>query len=497
MSSRALPSPATALNGGPAGRTSFSKPALVALFTAGYLAAYLLPTVVGRVADSLALSPTQAGLVGSALLLSSATAGLTLATRVERIGARRAARSGLLLAAVGYGTAALASTVPLVVAGAMIGGFGSGTATAVAATGIAAQKDPHRASTLGLLSVSALAGALYLTIPRISPSGHILPFAALALTALSVWPVTRHLAGPATPDNCAAPAPKSPLPFARSGAVLAAVIVCWSMAQNSLWGVSSRIGTEQAGLSEVAVGSVFAVALGAGLLGVIGAGALGARIGRALPIGAGTAAIACCIALSARAEGLATFAGGEIAWNTLYPVVLSYLLGLAASLDPRGRWAVLVGSASSLGTACGPLVGSSLSQSVGFPVMGATLAVLLLLLAVPLTAVALHTGGRPLFAGAARRRSGAPVGAMVPPSGLPEQPVVEIEVPAAMEEAQPDPVQAGFTQVQPAQSAPVTRPASFSGRGSGGCPPGERSTTAGPRSAGAQSSNSYASTSAM
>lgn len=188
-----------------------ARPALIALFTAGYLAAYLLPTIVGRVADSLRLSPTQAGLIGSALLLSSAAAGLTLAARVERVGARRAARTGLLLAVVGYGTAALATTTPILVAGAMVGGFGSGTATAVAATGIAAQKDPHRASTLGLLSVSALACALYLTIPRIS-EGSFLPFAALAATALAVWPATRGLADPATPDNCAAPAPNSPLP---------------------------------------------------------------------------------------------------------------------------------------------------------------------------------------------------------------------------------------------------------------------------------------------
>ncbi|MEU6394875.1 MFS transporter [Streptomyces sp. NPDC046939] len=440
------------------------RPALIALFTAGYLAAYLLPTVVGRLADSLRLSPTQAGLIGSALLLSSAGAGFTLAARVERIGARRAARAGLLLATAGYGTAALSTSLPLVVAGAMIGGFGSGTATAVAATGIAAQKDPHRASTLGLLSVSALAGALYLSIPRISPTGHALPFAALALTALAVWPATRRLSDPANEDTVpththADPAaPKSPLPHARSGAALAAVIVCWSMAQNSLWGVSSRIGTVQAGLSEVTVGSVFAIALGAGLLGVVGAGALGTRMGRALPIGAGTAAIACCIAVSARAEGLATFATGEIAWNTLYPVVLSYLLGLAASLDPRGRWAVLVGSASSLGTACGPLVGSSLSQAVGFPAMGAALATVLLLLAVPLTAVALHTGGRPLFAGAARRRSGAPVGATVPPSGLLEQPVVEVELhpletPAATVHTRDEFTTAGPDGLQPEMSS--------------------------------------------
>ncbi|MEV5463824.1 MFS transporter, partial [Streptomyces cellulosae] len=367
---------------------------LVALFTAGYLAPYLLPTTVGRLDSALPLSATQAGAVGSALLLSSAAAGFALASRVERIGARTLARLGLALALIGYGGAALTTTVPAVVAGAVVGGFGSGTATTVAATLIAAQRDPHRASTAGLLSVSALAGAVYLTVPHLGP-GHGLPLAAIALTALAVWPLTGRLPV-GTP-----PAPtrqgRSRLPHARSGLVLAAAMVCWSLAQNSLWGVSGRIGLEQAHLGEATVGAVFAVALGAGLTGVLAAGALGARLGRAVPIGAGTVLIAGCIVLSASATGLGSFAAGEIAWNTLYPVVLSYLIGLAASLDPRGRWAVLVGSASSLGTAAGPLTGSVLSAQAGFPVMGAVLGAGLLVIALPMTAVALHTGGRPLL----------------------------------------------------------------------------------------------------
>lgn len=115
-----------------------------------------------------------------------------------------------------------------------------------------------------------------------------------------------------------------------------------------------------------------------------------------MPIGAGTALIAGCIALSASASGLPSFAAGEISWNLLYPVVLSYVIGLAASLDPRGRWAVLLGSAASLGTAAGPLAGSVLAAGTGFPAMGRLLAAGLLLIAVPMTAVALRAGRRPL-----------------------------------------------------------------------------------------------------
>ncbi|MEU6445419.1 MFS transporter [Streptomyces sp. NPDC046979] len=411
---------------------------LVAVFTAGYLPPYLLPTTVGRLDTGLPLSATQAGAVGSALLLSSASAGFLLASRVERAGARTLARFGLALAFLGYGAASLTTAVPAVVVGAVLGGFGSGTATTVAATRIAAERDPHRASTAGLLSVSALAGAVYLTVPHLGRS-HGLPLAAIALTALAVWPLTGRLPA-GTGASPTARTASGPLPHRRSGLVLAVTVLCWSLAQNSLWGVSGRIGLTQAGLGDAALGLVFAVALGAGLMGVLVAGALGPRLGRAMPVGAGTALIAGCIVVSASATTPTAFATGEIAWNTLYPVVLSYLIGLAASLDARGRWAVLVGSASSLGTAAGPLAGSVLSAQAGYAGMGLVLAGGLLLVAVPMTAVALHTGGRPLLPGTIRRRGGTPAALVaaatgtpsgaVPEVGAAEQPVVEIDVDA-------------------------------------------------------------------
>ncbi|MCM2417613.1 MFS transporter [Streptomyces sp. RKAG293] len=403
---------------------------LVAVFAAGYLAAYLLPTIVGHLGSSpggLGLSSAHAGAVGSALLLSSAGAGLTLASRVDRLGPVRLARAGLLLMVAGFALAAGTSHVPLVVAGCVIGGFGSGTATAVAAVGIAARPDPHRASVLGLLTTSATAGALYLVLPRLG-GGHALPFAAIACAAALALPAAGRL--PAAPDRAASPRPDAGvparLPHRRAGAVLAVAMLCWSMAQNALWGVSGRIGLDRAGLSEAALGLVFAVALGGGLAGVGAAGALGSRLGRAVPIGVGTAVIATCVAVSASAGGAVPFATGEVLWNTVYPVVLSYLIGLAASLDGQGRWAVLAGSASNLGVACGPLAGTLLAGHAGYPVMGAVLACVLFATAVPLTAVALHSGGRVLLPGTVRRRGGAAAAAVAGAAGAPAGAVPEL-----------------------------------------------------------------------
>ncbi|MFE2287021.1 MFS transporter [Streptomyces sp. NPDC059443] len=399
---------------------------LVALFTAGYAAPYLLPTVVGRLAAHLPLSPAQAGLTGSILLLGSAAAGFVLASRIPRHGPRPLARLGLVLAVLGYGTAAATTVLPLVIAGAVVGGFGSGTATAVAAAGIAGQRDPHRTSSLGLLSVSATAGALYLTLPRLG-GGHWPPFAAIALIALACWPATGRLGAPAARGR--AVRVRGRLPYPRAGAVLAGALMLWSLAQNALWGVSGRIGAQQAGLSEVTLGIVFAAALGAGLLGVTAASALGARLGRAVPVGVGTSVIACCVVLASHAHALGTFAAGEVLWNTFYPVVLSYAIGLAAALDPRGRWAVLVGSASSLGVACGPVAGSLLAEGLGFPGMGLTLGVLLLAVAGPMAAVALHVGGRPLVPGSVRRRGGAPAAVLAAGAGAPTGDVPRVGAP--------------------------------------------------------------------
>lgn len=72
--------------------------------------------------------------------------------------------------------------------------------------------------------------------------------------------------------------------------------------------------------------------------------------------------------------------------------------------------------------------------------MGMVLGAVTLLVAVPVTAVALHTGGRPLVPGSVRRRGGAPAALLavttgavpgaVPKLGAPEQAVTEISLPA-------------------------------------------------------------------
>ena len=372
---------------------------LTMLFSAGYLAPYLLPTLVGRLTADYRLAPTPAGAIGSALLLASALAGLTLMSRGASARAVGKARVGLGLVVAGFGLAAAApaGSLPLLILGCLLGGAGSGTVAAVATAGIAGQRDPHRISVQGLLLASSVAVALYLILPQLG-GGHWLPFACIAGWGALALPWTGGLAeGPAGPSRPAGPVRRSgPLPARAAGVTLACCILFWSMAQNALWGVSGRIGLNRVGLTEAPLGLVFALALGAGLLGIAAAGSLGDRFGRTLPIGAGTVAIAGFVAISGAAQSAAPFALGEIAWNAVYPFVLSHLFGLAARLDGEGRWAILIGCATALGVACGPIAGTVLSVDAGFPVMGLVLAAVLLLVALPMAVVARGTEPRAL-----------------------------------------------------------------------------------------------------
>ncbi|WP_441246016.1 MFS transporter [Kitasatospora sp. McL0602] len=381
---------------------------LVALCSTGYLPAYLLPAVVGRVPGDLEVTPTQAGAVGSALLLASASAGLLLAGRVRTIGSARLARVGLALLVLGCAVAAVASAgqLPLLVLGCVLGGFGTGTVAAVAGVGVAATGQSHRLAALGLLAASGTAGALFLSLPRLG-GGHALPFAALAAYGAVTWCTLGGLPEP----GAVSPTHSHPLPHRAAGGVLAAGMMLWSMAQNALWGISGQIGLHRAGLSESVLGLVLATALGGGLLGVAAAAALGSRPRKALPIGLGTAAIGLCVAGAGSAHAPTPFAAGEVLWNTLYPLVLTYLIGVAAALDPRGRWAVLAGAASSLGVACGPVVGAALAATAGFPATGLLLGSLLAAVALPLAAVARRTGetASPAGAPAAEPTAGATI----------------------------------------------------------------------------------------
>ncbi|MFE1319808.1 MFS transporter [Kitasatospora phosalacinea] len=398
-------------------RTRASAPPPVALYAVGQLPAYLLPTLVGSLTGGAGLTPAQAGALGSTLLLASATVALLLAGRVAALGPGRTARTGLGLLGLGCALAATGPQLPLLTAALALAGLGAGATTAVATTALAGASDPHRTTVRALFATSGTAAVLYLLLPHLG-SGPAAPFSALALVALAVLAVLAVASrndstggngstGPERGRGAGRGAPAAPGARTRArSAALVLTVPFWSMAQNALWGISGQLGHRQAGLGESALGLVFALALLGGLLGVTAAGALGTRIGRAAPIGLGTLVIAGCALLTGTAHGPSAFTTGELLWNLLYPLVLSHLLGLAAALDPSGRRAVQTSAAAALGTACGPLVGTTLATGLGYPGTGAVLAALLLASAGPLTLAARARGAhRPT---APRRVPGRP-----------------------------------------------------------------------------------------
>ncbi|MET7297545.1 hypothetical protein [Embleya sp. NPDC005575] len=109
-----------------AGRSGSAVAAISILASAGYLTANLLPAFLDAVRTGLGLSGTAAGAIGTAVLLGSALAGAAITCAAGGTGRERQARTGLLLMVGGFTVAALTGSTCLAVAGAIVGGVGSG-----------------------------------------------------------------------------------------------------------------------------------------------------------------------------------------------------------------------------------------------------------------------------------------------------------------------------------------------------------------------------------
>jgi hypothetical protein len=125
----------------------------------------------------------------------------------------------------------------------------------------------------------------------------------------------------------------------------------------------------------------------AGLVGGLIAAVLGTRLGRLIPIVAGS-----LLSLFGRwgyinATGACELGAMSLVWGLGFYFVSPYQMGLAAALDRSGRVAVATGGITNVGYGLGPVIAGSMIHQLGnaalvVAVVGATLLSLVLLLPV-------------------------------------------------------------------------------------------------------------------
>ena len=114
------------------------------------------------------------------------------------------------------------------------------------------------------------------------------------------------------------------------------------------------------------IGDIFTAVVIFGALGAGIAGALERRIGLRIPLIGGILLHLAAILMVIHVEALPAYIAGALLESITLVFLLTFLLTVAAVLDPLGRWAAATGGAFSLSLGAGPYLGGILIETAGF-----------------------------------------------------------------------------------------------------------------------------------
>lgn len=334
--------------------------ALVATHTAGNLGAGVLPILMGVLIADLGLGSERAGMLLSVELGAAFVATIAIAGRMARDSRRRWALVGALVTAGANAASALVLGSAWLLPTRALAGLGSGLLLASASAAAAGSREPDRLfASIALLEGLAF-GVLLAALPLVTvPFGAAGAFATLAAVAVCAIPFVPGLPELAS-DGAGAPAgraPHRPVAFATL-----ASIALMSVAGMAIWALSERIGTHS-GLGASGIGAVLGAATVLGLVGAGGAVWLGTSRGRRGPLLVGMAlSIASMVALALAATA-PVFVAAQLVWSVAFFFSTPYFLGVAAALDPAGRWTAAASGVSAAGSALGPLAAGLVGAS--------------------------------------------------------------------------------------------------------------------------------------
>ncbi|MEX5261178.1 MFS transporter [Kocuria sp. CPCC 205263] len=388
MSENSAESPAS-------GRVPLTATRAVSVFgisVVGFMTANLVPVMIVALTGGPGLSVTAAGTLMTASLLACAASCLATSRWTARGGRYVVARAGLLLTALGFGAAAFAPSVPVVVAGVVLGGLGAGGAVSAGGAALGALRNPDRASGINGFVNRGVVSVVLLAIPLLG-AGTGSAFGLLAGLALAALLTTGWL--PERPAPVAPPAggsssvrtgrPARTTTSAGLGLLLSFAL--WALSEDSLWAVAATMGAEQARLDETGMGLVLSLSTLGGLLATAAVGFLGPRLGRTVPLAVVLVAGGALKLLAGTVTDPGWYMVVVIAWNSIYAAAFVYIVAVAAALDASGKWSAPLLGIYLVGSAFAPVFGTSVSAAAGYTTLGVVLAGMTFALLIPFLAV--------------------------------------------------------------------------------------------------------------
>jgi len=362
------------------------------LATAGFYYVNIMPAVVQGLVDALGFSQRQAGLVASANLYGASAGALLAVMLVRRVPWRGAARLLLVLLILCDAASVLVATPPGLVAMRALHGLAAGTLVGISYGVMARTREPDRSFGVLLFVQFGLGGLGILLLPGlVAEHGIGLLFGvlvALSALVLALLPMLADYSPPAPVAGGAPAAGSGPLRASWPLWLTLGAIFLFQAGNMALFPYVIGLG-EAAGLGRGFIELTLACASWIGLAGSALVVWLSTRRGRLWPLAFAIALTVAGNALLLWSRVPALFVLANLGVGVTWAMVIPWLLGMCAALDPHGRVAALGGLASKLGLASGPLAAALLLGGADYArVIGLSVVVLVLCMALALAPAA-------------------------------------------------------------------------------------------------------------
>ncbi len=335
----------------------------------GGLVPQMSPFVVVGLIDGLSLSERDAGFVASAELLSLAATAILIAPFLSHLSYKWASLFAIVITLAAQGASIFAGGWGSLVVLRGLAGIGEGALYAMSLCIVASHsRNPEKVFGCFQLVWAIGSVALFSVGGEVTAAfAHRGIFTLLAAISLIFAPLLLLVPNVrAVKDDKTRVAASEPW----LGMLLFGAIVLYVAVSAGLFAFSGPLG-ERVGFDTSSVGYILTASTLIGLAGAGAATALNIRWGRATPITAFCAGYILVVLVLCLWHDRVAYSAAVIASAVLYYFSLPYLFGLAAALDPTGRWAAAAGSANLLGFAAGPIFAGVVIVASGYASLAA------------------------------------------------------------------------------------------------------------------------------
>jgi predicted MFS family arabinose efflux permease len=331
----------------------------------GVLAFIIQPGIVQGFVDLLGLSDREAGLTASAEMTGLAVTAILAAALAHRINWQKTLYRCLAVAIVGNVASALVDTPMLIALTRFVAGIGHGGLVSLSFGAIGLTRQPDRNFALYLTWVLTYGAIGLLVLPTafdvIGLRGVFWFFAVVCLLSLRA---VKYM--PPSADSRVQIEPTAlemPLPLK---AVALVGVLAYNIGIGIAWAYLFLIGTA-GGLGEQPIANALTVSQVAGIGGATVAVFLAHRIGRLIPMTVGILAGAASLGLLLGVFDIVVYAVAVISFNTLWNMVLPYILAAAASFDRKGLMTLYAIAMQMIGLGIAPGIAAlTLDESGGY-----------------------------------------------------------------------------------------------------------------------------------